>query len=125
MNIIEQQHQESYHIEEELVTLNSKTPYLSEDTEAIDEISVKLPSQFLITKITTSFDKNFDQLSMNSSFEAVKFEPGTTFENNINEIRDIYLKSIASAATNTSAITSFGENFYPICINNSFEAAKF
>ena len=44
MNIIEQQHQESYHIEEELVTLNSKTPYLSKDTEAINEISVKLPS---------------------------------------------------------------------------------
>ena len=73
INFIEQQHQESEQIEEELVTINSKIPFLSEDTEFINKISVKLPSQFLITKITTSFDKNFDKLSMNNSFEAEKF----------------------------------------------------
>ena len=29
---------------------------------------------------TTSFDKNFDHLSMNNSFEVEKFEPEPTFE---------------------------------------------
>ena len=55
-----------------------KKPWLSEATETISEISVKLPSQFLMTKIDTSFDKNFD------SFEAETFEPEPTFENIIN-----------------------------------------
>ena len=36
MDFIEQQNQESEHIEKELVTLNSKTPYLSEATEVIN-----------------------------------------------------------------------------------------
>ena len=62
---------------------------------------------------------------MNKSFEAAKFEPDPTFENTINEIKDSHLKSIASVATNLSAITSFDENLDPICINNTFEAAKF
>ena len=38
MDFIEQQHQEPEQIEEELVTLNSKTPCLSESTEVISEI---------------------------------------------------------------------------------------
>ena len=80
MYFIEKYHQESEQIEEELVTLNSKTLCLSEDTEVINEMSVNIPSQFLITKITTSFDKNFHQLSMNNSFEAEKFEPEPTFD---------------------------------------------
>ena len=67
IDFIEQQHRESEQIEEELVTINSKIPCLSEATEVINEISVNLPSQFLITKITTSFDKNFDQIIMNIS----------------------------------------------------------
>ena len=108
-----------------MVTLKSKTPCLSEDTEGINEISVKLPSQFTITKITTSFDNIFDQLSMSNSFEAAKFELDTKFEKTINETKDNNLKCIASAATNTSAITSFEYKFDPICINNIFKAEKF
>ena len=46
----------------------------------INEISGKLPSQFLFTKITTSFDKTFDRLSMNNRFEAAKFESGLPIE---------------------------------------------
>ena len=61
---------------------------------------------------------------MNNSFEAEKFEPYPTFEKTINEIKDNHLKSISSAAKNSSAITSFDENSDPLCINNSFEAAK-
>ena len=60
VDFVEQQHQESEQIEEKVVTLNSKTSCLSEATEVFNEISVKIPSQFLITKITTSFNKNFD-----------------------------------------------------------------
>ena len=62
---------------------------------------------------------------MNNSFEASKLEPDPTFENNINNIKDNHLKSIASAATNPSSITSFDNNYDPLCVNNSFEAAKF
>ena len=43
MYVIEQQHQESKDIEEELFTLNSKTPWLSEATKVLNKISVKLP----------------------------------------------------------------------------------
>ena len=82
-------------------------------------------SKFLINKITTSFDKNFYQISINNRFEAEKFEPELIFEKTINEIRDNHLKIIASAATNLSAITSFDGNFDPLCINNIFEAEHF
>ena len=58
---------------------------------------------------------------MNNIFEAAN----PTFENIINDIKDNHLKSIASTATNPSAIASFDENFDPLCINNNFEAAKF
>ena len=43
---------------------------------------------------------------MNNSFEAEKFEPGPTFENTLNEIKDIHFKSIASIDMNVSYITS-------------------
>ena len=46
----------------------------------INEISGKLPSQFLFNKVTTSFDKTFDRLSMNNRFEAAKFESGLPIE---------------------------------------------
>ena len=42
----------------------------------------------------TSFDENFDPLSMNNSFEAETIEPGQTFENNINKIKANHFKSI-------------------------------
>ena len=54
---------------------------------------------------------------MNSRIEVEKFEPGTTFENNIKEIKYYiiyikynHLKSIYSASMKLSAITSFDEN---------------
>ena len=59
IEFIEQQHQESEQIEEELFIINTKTLCLSEATEVINEISVNIPSQFPINKTTTSFDKNF------------------------------------------------------------------
>ena len=68
MDFIEQHNPELKQIKEEL-TLNSKTPCLSEATKVNNEISVKLPSQVLISKITTSFDENFKQLSMNIIIE--------------------------------------------------------
>ena len=91
----------------------------------VNEISGNFPSQFFITTITTSFENNFDQPSINNSFEAEQLEPDPTFENTINDIKYNYLKSVASADTNPSDITSFDENFDPLFINNSFEAAKF
>ena len=111
-------------IEEELVTLNSKTPCLSESTELINEIPVKLPSQLLISKITTSFNENFKQLSMNSNIEVEKFEPGTTFERTINEIKYNHLKIISSATINISAITLFDKNFKQLSMNSSIEVEK-
>ena len=107
-----------------MVTINSKTPCLSEATEATNQILVKLPLQFLINKITTSFDNIFDQLSTNNSFEAEKFEPDPTFERTMNEIKNNHLKIIASSAKNPSTIASFDKNFYPIFINKSFKAAE-
>ena len=49
-----------------MVTINSTTPCLSESTEVINELSVKLPSQLLISKITASFDKDSELLIMKS-----------------------------------------------------------
>ena len=124
MDFIEQKHQESKHIEEELVTLNSETLFLSEATEVINEISVKLPSQFLVYKITTSFDENLYPLSMNSIIKLAKLEPGPTFEKNINEIKDNHLKIIASATMNLSAITLFDDNFKHLSMDRSIEVEK-
>ena len=125
MDFTEQEHQSSEQIEEELVTLSSETPWLSEVTEVINEISVKLPSKLLITKITTSFDNNFDLLSMNNISEADFFKPRPAFKKAINETKDNNLKSIASASMNQLAITSFDDNFDLIYMNNIFELEKF
>ena len=83
----------------------------------INEISVKFPSQFLFTKITTSFDNNFNPLNTNNRFKAEKFEPELTFEKTMNEtkddsneIEDNNLNIIASDAINIPAITSFEDN---------------
>ena len=62
---------------------------------------------------------------MNKNFEAKKLEPDPKFKSTINDIKDNNLKSIASAAINPTAIKSFGTNFDPLFISNSFEAAKF
>ena len=91
----------------------------------INEIPVKLPSQLLISKTTTSFDNNFDPLNMNNRVEEAKFEHGPTFENTINDIKDNNLKIIASATMNLSPINLFDENFKQLCMNTSIEGAKF
>ena len=91
----------------------------------INLISVKLPSQLIISKVTTPFDENFDQLSMNSINEVTKFKPGQTFENTNNDIKDNHLKCIASATMNISATTLLEENFKNISMNSSIEVAKF
>ena len=62
---------------------------------------------------------------MKNSFFAGETCEAPTFENTINDIKDIHMKSITYAATNPSDITSFDDNFDPLCIKNSFEAAKF
>ena len=76
----------------------------------INEISVKIPLKFIIYKITTSFDNNFKQLSMNSIIEVAKVESGPTFEKTLSEIKDNHLKIIASNAMNLSAITLSDNN---------------
>ena len=111
MDFIEQQHQESKNIEEELVTIKSKIPYLSEATKVTNEISVKLPPQLLIYKITTSFEKNFDPLIMNRKIEVTKFEPKPTFEKTTNEIKYRHLKMIVFAALNLSEINLLDKCF--------------
>ena len=90
----------------------------------INGISVNIPSQFLISKITKSSDNNFGPLSMNSRIGLEKFEPVPKFENNINEIKDNHLKSITSAAMNLSGITYFDKNIDPLSVNNISEAEK-
>ena len=73
----------------------------------------------------TSFDGDFDPLSMKNIFEAEKLETEPTFENTINEIKYNHLGSIASAAMNLSAIAFFDENIDTLYMNNIYEAAKF
>ena len=110
------------HIEKELVPINSETLCLSEATEVINKISVKFPSQLLvqekhISKILASFNKNFEQLSINSRNEVSNFETEPTFENTINEIKANHLKSITSINMNVSSIT-------PKTLSSSYENIK-
>ena len=91
-----------------------ETPLLSEAAEVINEISVKILSQFLISNINTSFEETFDPLIINSIIEVNMIEFGPTIENinnyikdDINEIKYNHLKSIVSATINLSANTFF------------------
>ena len=59
-----------------------------------------------ISTLSVSFEKQFERTSMNSRIEEAKFEPETTFEKTINEIKADYLKSITSLDMNLSAIIS-------------------
>ena len=70
--------------------------------------------------MTTFFENNFDQLSINNRFESAEFEPEPTFENTINDIKYNHLKSITSDAMNISAITSFDEKIDPLSMSNIF-----
>ena len=79
----------------------------------------------LLLKLLHPLTRIFDLLSMNNRFEVEKSEPGTTFENTLNEIKDNHLKSISSYSMNLSAINYFDEKTDLIIINNSFEAANY
>ena len=89
----------------------------------INKVSVKLPSQFLISKSNKSFDNDFYLISMNSRIEVEKFEAGTTFENTISYIEDNYLNNIASAAMNLSVISPFDKTFKQLSMNISIEVS--
>ena len=54
MDFIEQQHQQSEQIEEELFNINSKTPCLSEATEAINDYQSSLHHNSLLLKLLHS-----------------------------------------------------------------------
>ena len=71
----------------------------------INKISVKLPSQLPISKITAYFDDIFGQLDIKSTIEAENFELEPTIENTINEIKANHLKIITYFDMNISAIT--------------------
>ena len=62
---------------------------------------------------------------MKNSFEASKLEPEPTFENKIDKIKDNHMKSITSAAMNSSDIASFDKKIDPLSMNNIFEVATF
>ena len=89
----------------------------------INKVSVKLPSQFLISKSNKSFDNDFYLISINSRIEVEKFEAGTTFENTISYIEDNYLNNIASAAMNLSVISPFEKTFKQLSMNISIEVS--
>ena len=73
----------------------------------------------------TFFDDNYKHVSMNSIIEVLKFEPGPTFENTINKIKDNHLKNIASTAMNLSAITFSDDNFKQLSTNSIIEVETF
>ena len=54
IDFIEQQHQQSEQIEEELFNINSKTPCLSEATEAINDYQSSLHHNSLLLKLLHS-----------------------------------------------------------------------
>ena len=56
--------------------------------------------------------------------EAETLEPVSTFERTINDIKDNHLKTISSAAMNTSDTNLSGNNHEPLSINNIFDSAK-
>ena len=91
----------------------------------INEISVKLPPQFLIYIINIYFDENFKQLSIKSSIKVEHFEPGPIFDNNINYIKDNYLEGITTDTMNLSSINLFEHDFKQISMNISIEVEKF
>ena len=103
------QHQEFKHIEKEMVPLNADTLCSSESTEALNETSVNISTQFIVQEnnnISASLDNNFEHISVNSRIEATKFEPETTFEITINNVKYNRLKIITSIDMNLSDITS-------------------
>ena len=62
---------------------------------------------------------------MNSIIEVQKFEPETTFEKIINDIKYNNPKRIASPNMNLSAINCFDDNIKQLIMSSSIEVAKF
>ena len=105
------QHQESNNIGNKMVLIKSEKLCLSEYFEALNETLDKILSKFIvqekcISKTLASFEERFDQISMNIIIKAEKYEPKTTFENNIDEIKYYHMKIITSVYIHISAITS-------------------
>ena len=59
-----------------------------------------------LSKLTAYFEEQFEQINMNSIFEAKKFKTETTFKKTIVLIKSDHMKSITSLARNPSDITS-------------------
>ena len=91
-----------------MVPINADTLCSSESTEALNETSVNISTQFIVQEnnnISASLDNNFEHISVNSRIEATKFEPETTFEITINDVKYNRLKIITSLDINISSIT--------------------
>ena len=77
--------------------------------KTINDIKYNYPKSIASTAMNLSdinlIDKNLEQIGMNNRIEVEKFEPETTFEKNINEIKANNLKSITSIDINLSAFT--------------------
>ena len=77
----------------------------------LNDTQVKLSSEFIvqeknISKITASFDNNFEQIIVNRRIKATKIEPKTTLEKNLDEIKADHVKIITSLDKNISDINS-------------------
>ena len=75
----------------------------------INDTPNKFLPQFIVQakylfKITTSFDKKFEQISLNIRVEDTKSKPETTFEKNIDEIKADHKKMITSLDMNILSI---------------------
>ena len=73
--------------------------------------SVNISSQLILqekhlSKITASFDNNFEQIIVNRRIKATKIEPKTTLEKNLDEIKADHVKIITSLDKNISDINS-------------------
>ena len=62
-------------------------------------------------KITKYFNENFEQISINSIIEVKKFEPGTTFEKNIDKTKANHMKIITALYMNIKDINSDKPSF--------------
>ena len=82
-------------------------PTFENTTNEIKDNNLKIISSAAMNlSAITLFNKNLEQLSMNSTIEVAKFKPEPTFEKTTNGIKDNHLKNITSIDMNVSSITS-------------------
>ena len=72
----------------------------------------------------TSFDGDFDLLSINTIFEAEKFEPEPIFEKTINEIKENNLEIIVSSEIILLNITLFDKNLEQLSMDSIIKVSK-